>query len=511
MAASAESRFGANFLVLIVVLGTSILGLMAIYDHDYSVAVLDTSLNTVIARTDKEMATSFAAEGVHKDDAGAIAAYTCLTAGTPADCPLSENTKTPLPNAGQATALESNLKAVLDARIKREYQLKSSGLVWQGEEGDDGKRPELHEPKNTIDFQFDNLNDGWSGCETPADGVFTPFHGTSPKDTDLSGRCANDEVQRGDSRDKCKESWLYMLYSTDKREGPMGIEIDDKWVDKVCEYQKDTWKITAGVLIASIALQFLYYVYWAIYTGMGSEDTIDNGKLTFMKIVAGLLVLSLLITIGLFATSRHKLLSGDYKNGLHDATTVVMDDDITIANFPARAKMYKDAFKLCYGDTAPVVAADADAANQPTIGCAAFADFKAAIENLGLDDAGKCAFDDDVSSTFENPEDACNLPKSFADYKSIQKDGPEFTIIDKREFDISSTERSLSIIGIDREGRFVHGIIIAGLVLWLLKELAVFYELMDRRFQAMLVLFPCLSNCLGDETFAIAGGYAGAV
>ena len=508
MAASMESRLGANILVLFIVIGTSILGLMAIYDHDYNVAVLDTTLNTVIARTDKPFGTAFGATGVHQDDAAARDAYACVTTGADVagtNCALGANNEG-IPAAGKSDDLQTNLQTILQARIKREYQLTPSGLVWQGELGTDSKRPELHEPTNTIDFQFDNLNDGWTACSQPRAGVFSPFGSLSPADVDFGGRCADDERLHGNDKDACKDSWLYKLYGEDSA---MGITIDDKWVDKICEYQKDTWKWTAGFFITSIVLQFIYYVYWAIYTGMGSEDTIDNGKLTFMKIVAGMLVLSLLVTLGLFAASRHKLLNKDYNNGLHDATTVVLDDTIAISDFPARAQMYKDAFALCYGDEATVVALDGTA---PTgNGCAAFADFTTAITNLGLADAGKCAFDTDESITYENAVDACNLPVSFAGYKSIKQDGPQFTIVDKRTFDISSTERNLDIIEIDRDAYAVHAIIIAGLVLWLVKELCVLYELMDRRFQAMLVLFPCFSNCLGDETFAIAGGYAGAV
>ena len=511
MGASWETRLGGNILVLFIVLGTSILGLMAIYDHDYDVAVLDTSLNTIIARTDKEASVSFSATGVHKDDAAALAAYACVTAGT--GCALGANNAGGIPAAATAiaTALQANLKLILEARIKREYQLTPSGLVWNGVVGTDGKRPELHEPKNTIDFQFDNLNDGWTGCSERNTNIFSPFGSLSPADVDFGSRCNGDERLHGNSKDACKDSWLYLLYDPKDDGGPMGIEIDDKWVSKICEYQKDTWKITAGFFIASIALQFVYYVYWAIYTGMGKNTDITDGNLMFMKVVAGLLVITLCVTLGLFATSRHKLLSEDYNDGLHDATNVVMDDDIAIADFPARAKMYKDAFALCYGSDAAVV--DADGTAPTGNGCAAFADFKTAITALGLDDAGKCAFDGDESITFENPEDACNLPKTFANYKSIKKDGPEFTITDKREFDISSTERSLEIIEIDRDAYAVHGIIIAGLVLWLIKELLLVLELYDNDFVFINILFPCCPNILmqGGSNYAVAGGYAGAV
>ena len=186
-----------------------------------------------------------------------------------------------------------------------------------------------------------------------------------------------------------------------------------------------------------------------------------------------------------------------------------MDDDIAIRDFPARAKMYKDAFKLCYGDTANVVAADSNTA--PSTGCAAFADFGTAITNLGLADAGKCAFDPVELVTYENPEDACNLPATFANYKSIKKNGPEFTIIDKREFDISSTERDLDIIGINRQSAAFHAIIIAALVLWLLKELLLVLELFDNDYVFINNLFPCLPDMSSDSKYAIAGGYAGAV
>jgi hypothetical protein len=509
MAENTISRVGYNVIFFAVIVATTTIGLMCVYDHGYDVGVLDSGLNTVSVGSAQTLPESFKdGTGAHAKatDAPAVAAKTAFdkfAAGGDFDVDTAQaNHAAPGTAAGKTPAdLQADLKKILEQRMKYDYRLTTTGLVWQGALAG-GTRPKLHEPEDTIDFQFDNLNDGWTGCLEPADGVFTPYNGLSPNGTDLTGRCsATAERAHTADRDGCKESWLYLLYSDG---GPIGLTTDDKWIDDVCEFQKTHWSTIAGFLIASVTIQMVYYAYWAYFTVFGSGQDLASSSINLMRLLSGCLIVCLFVTLGFFAASRHKMLSHEYGNGLQDKTTAEFGDDTALSSFPARAKMYEEAHKLCYGDTVAVKSVAPDAG---TPGCASFETFKQAMNSLKLFDAGACAFGAS-KDTFESPVDACNLPGSFADYGNHHADGPEFTIIDKRTATIGSTTREIDLITIDRDTYGVYGVVIGGLVIWLAKEIFVFAELFIENFSFLQVLVPCIST---DQRFTVAGGYAGAV
>lgn len=511
------SRVGSNVIFFSVIVATTTIGLMCVYDHGYDVGVLDSGLNTVSVGSAQSFPDSFkAGSGAHAKAAAAgddeavaaLAAFNCITNGvgdgTTCDkigaaggTVTSHDTSV----TGAKDQFKGHVEKALTQRMKYDYRLTTTGLVWQGALAG-GTRPKLHEPEDTIDFQFDNLNDGWTGCLEPADGVFTPYNGLSPEDTDLTGRCSSTtERAHTADRDACKESWLYLLYSDG---GPIGLTTDDKWIDDVCEFQKTHWSTIAGFLIAAVSLQMVYYAYWLYYTCKDPEEVeLPLNTFMLMRFLSGCLIVCLFVTLGFFAASRHKMLSHEYGNGLQDKTTAEFGDDTALSSFPARAKMYEEVYKACYGDTAAVGASNpAD-----LTGCVPFTDFKDAMKELKLFDAGACAFGAS-KDTFESPVDACNLPGTFADYGNHQADGPEFTIIDKRTATIGSTTREIDLITIDRDTFGVYGVVIGGLVIWLAKEIFVFAELFIEDFSFLQVLVPCIST---DRKLAVGGGYAGAV
>jgi hypothetical protein len=481
------SQGAANVIILALVILTSVYGILTVYDGDRDAASLDVSLSGVSVKAD-DMATSFAATGALVGEAAALASYTAIkTAGT-------TTTGTPVADA------QTNFENVLKARIKLQYALKESPLVWQAETGTNGKRAKLHEPENSIDFQFDKLNDGWAGCSTQTTTVFSPFASLSPADVDFAGRCDGDERLHDDDKDSCDDSWMAKLYDPETK--PLGITVNDRWSSDTCEYQKNAWPWAAAFVIVSLALQIVYYGYWAMFTSFGtdSEKLVGNGGSLFvLKSLSVLIFVSVFVTIGLFAVSHHKLNNGDYDNGLQDPTTVSFDDDVAIADFPARAQMYHDAFTMCYPEEPNVLPVTGTLTQ--TNGCLTIANFKTVMDALDLSTASTCAFGDDKVS-YETPIDACNLPTTFENY-ALKADGPQLEIHDKRTADIAGSQTTVPLISIGAETKTNYGLIIAGLALWGLKEFMVILDVFG--------FTDAFLPCFGGDKYAIAGGYAGAV
>lgn len=490
----------SNIILFALVILTVVFSLVTIYDGKRDAASLDVGLSGVSARADPIAAAMFADGGALAGDADAKAAWD----GNNDDGMNAKSQTAVTAGYANAQAVVDAVKPILKARIKLQYALKESPLVWQGEAAANGKRGALNEPKNSIDFQFDRLNDGWTACKSEVATVFSPFDSLSPAGADLDDRCADDDRIYGDGENGCDQSWIATLYNPDTT--PLGVTISYRWSEKTCKFQKDAWPYTAASVIVATVLQFIYYAYWGMFTGCGTnippEDTFEGRPKTVMKTVSSLTLVFLICAVGLFSASHHHFHNEKYENGLQDPTTVAFDNDVEVAHFPARAQMYSDAFKMCYPSYTDAIPA---ASSTPTItnGCAAWATFQEAMDDSTLDlaSASNCAFGD-AKDTYETPIDACNLPDTFADY-SLKPDGPQLQIQDNRGSKIEGTQRTIPVISINIATKVNYGLILAGLTLWTIKTLLVVLDVFD--------ITSSFLPCIGGDKYAIAGGYAGAV
>lgn len=507
----------ANLIFLGCVVASIVIGFKILHNTSDGDIMLDAHLNTVEITEASLMAETFGGEG--KASAEARAAYDAIK-------DASDGTQE---FAGQAAA-QAAFKLVLKQRMKTDYQVRQKSVGFLDENGDTTKFP-----SDSIDFQYKRINKDIQMCigdpdvESYAQGL-SPGYSDKNKDhkpANLNARCA--EVGRGNeikpnSEDPyCTQTWIAQLYSTPHikegedgfRAGAFGIAVDDNHITEACEWGRKHYDVMSGFFIAFVVLQFLSYAYW---TYIQANDTNDVDEM-HTRIAAGAQLLAwafAIVLMGFFVAAYSKTIV-DANDGLQTATIVSFNDDTEIKDFPGRAKMYEDAFKLCYPG---ITVVDSDALAElipaPTKSCMTPANFKATMEALGLDGAGACAFGG-AKTTYSNPIDACNLPVTFENY-AIAKGGAELTIKDARsETKPSGSDSTITIISFDTDTKGHYIALFVFLSIFIVKSTFVVLELTGlgpTAANALCCFIPqkTRENCFGeDNAYAIGGGYAGAV
>lgn len=501
-------------------LGFAIVGLTIVDNTGHH--SIDASLDTVHVKFGLTMNEAFG--GANPHDGASKTAYDKIVARTT--------------SGTSDVAVADDLQAVLTQRMKTDYQLLSKSVGFLDSSGDSTAFP-----SDNIDFRYSKINNNVQMCSAEdihsyADGL-SPGYPESDKENnaaDLGARC--DEILSGDdikveSASDCANTWIARLYTstefdeTDARyyKGAFGIAVDDNHITEACKWAQDNRGHMQGMLISFLVLQGLSYAYWAFI--QYSVDTEGNGAdsdtISMYTRIAALFQLvawALAITLLIFFGMAYSKTIDDVNNGLQSTTTVTITDDTNLADFPAQAAMYQEAFKLCFPGNTKTESATTVGGGGFTVtgnGCMTAANFKTAMEDLGLAGASECAFGSD-KDTYSNPIDACNLPDTFENYKgkAFSKGGAEFKIKDDRP-KRPSGDINLPIVSFDADPQPLYFAVFILVIIFIIKSTLVVMELTGVGPVVMKAVCCCLNDDTrtawfgDDQKFAIAGGYAGAV
>jgi len=506
----------ANVIFLGCVVASAVIGFKILHNTTDGNIVLDAHLNTVEITEASSMADTFGDEGKASEDARA--AYNDIKDAAGSD----ENTDVADP--------EEKFQLVLKQRMKTDYQVRQKSVGFLDENGDTTPFP-----SDVIDFQYKRINKDIQMCigepavESYAQGL-SPGYSDKNKDhkpANLNGRCAEvgrgNEIETNPENPYCTQTWIAQLYTTSHikegeegfHQGAFGIAVDDNHITEACEWGRDHYDLMSGFFIAFVVLQFFSYAYW---TYIQANDT-NNVDEMYTRIAAVLQLLAwvcAIVLMGFFVAAYSKTIA-DANDGLQSATIVSFDDNTEIGDFPGRAKMYEDAFTLCYPETTVMdTAALAALTPAPAKSCMTRDDFADTMDALGLTGAGSCAFSTQ-QTTYSNPIDACNLPVTFENY-AIAKGGAELTIKDARsETKPSGSDSTITIISFDTDTKGHYIALFVFLSIFIVKSTFVVLELTGvgpTAADAVCCFIPkrYRESCFGeDNAYAIGGGYAGAV
>jgi len=416
-----------------------------------------------------------------------------------------------------APTIETLFTTFLEAR-KKEYVLSSSPATWY-----DSNDKEIGLPDNPIPYRFSEINKGLSMC---ADGtktdVFAFGNGFGPSAAnygkDGTGVCAtqppsvkNGLEDDGKKTGGCKHTFLSVLFSSN--DGPLGIteKTDSDWNSDACKFHRRAY---AGVITAAILAVIFFGGLVALIemTDYKSEDDAGKRRLRAQYSVLSLLFWASALALMIVFSQSHIALHTD--RGLKDPTVVTLTDQTKIKDFPARATMYDELFRQCFGSEPTIVAASeldegaggGDPVPNVAVGtrCTSPANFKAAIGNLGLTSAANCKYDAAMQS-FYKTNGVCEYPDDFATV--TKHNGPNLEYSDIRtDANKKGQASTFDVFTTDYDG---SEWLIALAVLW-----AVFVAkqtFVTIGFVGGLDCFEFFGCVDANDKYTIAGGYASAL